>query len=350
MSAIVVLNPHIKSLTAEAAEQIADMRDRIQETLYNVVRESHPKEVASSRFGNLLLFLPTIMMLGNLITENLQFVQSFGNQKVDPLLAELLDDTEPMNEINGMNVEEVLSMVDHTDQFIRHSQSSSSISSMNSHCSGSSFEHGYASATSNCCNNVPSASIHVSESDPDYNVTLTQNRYVDMRQNISNGSQPMDVDSCCGNSILSSDGASPDFYQQKPRFFIEPGQQQIPQNTTTVVNGPQHVFTVETNRDPMYATSSKSAQCLLNRYIHQVPNGYSSNQQQYQNQQFSNGINNQPQPLLYEDPNQQQQGSLSKSQSYPCYGYFLDDESGPPTLQSQQGFMEQVKPGVQRYN
>lgn len=38
------------------------MRDRVQETLYNVVRESHPKEVASSRFGNLLLFLPNIMV------------------------------------------------------------------------------------------------------------------------------------------------------------------------------------------------------------------------------------------------------------------------------------------------
>lgn len=62
MSAIVVLNPHIKTLTAEAAEQIADLRDRVQETLYNVVRESHPKEVASSRFGNLLLFLPTIVV------------------------------------------------------------------------------------------------------------------------------------------------------------------------------------------------------------------------------------------------------------------------------------------------
>lgn len=52
----------IRTLSTEAAEQIADLRDRIQETLYNVVRESHPKEVASSRFGNLLLFLPNVMV------------------------------------------------------------------------------------------------------------------------------------------------------------------------------------------------------------------------------------------------------------------------------------------------
>lgn len=70
MKAIVTLNPReflpsriilysrhfvldIRALSTEAAEQVADLRDRIQETLYNVVRESHPKEVASSRFGNL---------------------------------------------------------------------------------------------------------------------------------------------------------------------------------------------------------------------------------------------------------------------------------------------------------
>uniref|UniRef100_A0AC34QXZ7 Uncharacterized protein n=1 Tax=Panagrolaimus sp. JU765 TaxID=591449 RepID=A0AC34QXZ7_9BILA len=349
MMAIVVLNPHIKALSAEAAEQIADLRDRVQETLYNVVRESHPKEVASSRFGNLLLFLPTVMMLGNLIYENLQFIQSFGNQKIDPLLAELLDDSEPMNEVNGVNVEEVLSMADHTDQFIRHSQSSSSISSMNSHCSGSSFEHGYASAASS---NIPGVTSVNPESDPEYNITLTQNRYADIRQNLSNASQPMDVDSCCGNSVLSSEGASPDFFQQKPRFFIESGQQ-MPQPTTTVVNGGQHVFTVETNRDPMYvAQSSKSAHCLLNRYgvQQQMPqNGY-SNQHYPISQQYSNGVGNQPAPQVYED----QQNSLSKSQSYPCYGYFFEEnESGPPTLQSQQAFMEQVSNGNlqhHRYN
>jgi hypothetical protein len=72
------------------------MRDRIQETLYNVVRESHPKEVASSRFGNLLLFLPNIMLLGSTMYENLQFLQSFSQRKVDPLLAELLDNLEPI--------------------------------------------------------------------------------------------------------------------------------------------------------------------------------------------------------------------------------------------------------------
>lgn len=52
----------IKGLSPEASEAIADLRDRIQETLYHVVRETHPKEVASSRFGNLLLFIPSVMV------------------------------------------------------------------------------------------------------------------------------------------------------------------------------------------------------------------------------------------------------------------------------------------------
>lgn len=301
-------------------------------------------------------------MLGNLIQENLQYVQSFGQQRLDPLLAELLDDGEPSNDVNNMNVEEVLSMADHTDQFIRHSQSSSSISSLNSHssqCSGSSFEHGYASATS--CQNIPAAMLNPSESDPDYNVTLTQNCYADIRQTMPNG-QPMDVDSCCGNSIRSSDGASPNFYEQKPKFFIESGyqqsqhQQQSQKNQTnngynniqTVINGTQHVFTVETNRDPMYqqTQSSKSAQCLFRGYsMQQQPLQQSQEQQQMSNNGYNNGqngqyqqqyMNNMQQQPLYEDPNQQQQGSLSKSQSYPCYaGYLIDDnEMGPPTLQS----------------
>lgn len=133
MKAIVTLNPHIRALSTEAAEQVADLRDRVQETLYNVVRESHPKEVASSRFGNLLLFLPNIMLLGSTMYENLQFLQSFSQRKVDPLLIELLDCLEPMQD-PGISADEVLSMgSERGDSRLRASQSNSSLSSMGSH-------------------------------------------------------------------------------------------------------------------------------------------------------------------------------------------------------------------------
>ena len=69
-------------------------------------------EVASSRFGNLLLFLPNILVrtsyyfinftlslkrcfqiLGNVMYENLQFIQSFRKMDIGPLLSEVLDDS-----------------------------------------------------------------------------------------------------------------------------------------------------------------------------------------------------------------------------------------------------------------
>lgn len=114
---------------------MADLRDRVQETLYNVVRESHPKEVASSRFGNLLLFLPNIMLLGSTMYENLQFLQSFSNRTVDPLLVELLDNLDPVQD-PGVNPDDFLS-VSSSSEFgderrMTSSRSNSSISSMGS--------------------------------------------------------------------------------------------------------------------------------------------------------------------------------------------------------------------------
>lgn len=61
----------IKNLSQEAMDHIAELRDHLQETLYNVVRESHPREVASTRFGNMLLFIPTIMVILHFIHNNI---------------------------------------------------------------------------------------------------------------------------------------------------------------------------------------------------------------------------------------------------------------------------------------
>lgn len=129
----VYFHSDLRTLSNEAAEQVADLRDRVQETLYNVVRESHPKEVASSRFGNLLLFLPTINMLGSTMYENFQFLQSFSNRHVDPLLRELCDTLDPIQD-PGVNPDELLSVssgdFSDKDRGMNHSQSNSSISSM----------------------------------------------------------------------------------------------------------------------------------------------------------------------------------------------------------------------------
>jgi hypothetical protein len=55
-----------------------------KDTLYNVMRESHPKEVASSRFGNLLLFLPNIMVNGS--GENIVKIKIFSGIKNPSIL------------------------------------------------------------------------------------------------------------------------------------------------------------------------------------------------------------------------------------------------------------------------
>jgi hypothetical protein len=85
------------------------------------------------------------MMLGSVMYENLQFMQSFGKQHIDPLLSELLDNIEPMQG-NSINVDDVLSdyASDHNSEsgYLRHSQSASSVSSMAS-SSTSSFDTFY---------------------------------------------------------------------------------------------------------------------------------------------------------------------------------------------------------------
>lgn len=50
-----------KGLSPQAQQQVADLRDKIQDMLFQVVKElHHPVYNPSSRFGNLLLLLPTI--------------------------------------------------------------------------------------------------------------------------------------------------------------------------------------------------------------------------------------------------------------------------------------------------
>ncbi|KHJ75741.1 hypothetical protein OESDEN_24644 [Oesophagostomum dentatum] len=106
------------------------MRDRIQETLYHVVRETHPKEVASSRFGNLLLFIPSVMMLGSLVCENLQVVDSFGHMP-DLLMHDVLREIV----VDGSKTQQSSENSDSSEQHqygggMLHSASSTSVESL----------------------------------------------------------------------------------------------------------------------------------------------------------------------------------------------------------------------------
>ncbi|CAO4366477.1 unnamed protein product [Caenorhabditis nigoni] len=288
LKAIVVLNPYLKTLTQDGSEAIMDLRDRIQETLYHVVRETHPKEVASSRFGNLLLFVPSVMMLGRLVMENLSFVDSFG-QMNDRLVHDLLQeapkvehspnngsppqgsmDTSPSPPINGhTSQDEQLGQSNglarrHSEPRMVHSSSSSSIESLNSYQSdtAASYQNQIGTLPYNLsCNSLPAQvndfgvslngassmpNLEMAECDPDYNVTITPDMYgvLDMRQamNVAHGGG-MEID---------------DVQQQQNNGGMTPNMErrdsmQHPQSPTTApmfyistVESTKHKFTVTT--------------------------------------------------------------------------------------------------------
>ncbi|KAI6219751.1 Zinc finger, C4 type [Aphelenchoides besseyi] len=333
MKAIVTLNPHIRTLSAEGAELVADMRDRVQETLYNVVRESHPKEVASSRFGNLLLFLPNIMLLGTTMYENLQFMQSFSQRQVDPLLAELLDNLEPIQE-GALNPEDMLSMFDNDNSNrIKNSESTSSLSSM-----GSSSHESYvggnnglpeqyyarrqsadpsfpmsSSAPTNMCGSVTNG-MNQQDSDPDYNVTLTAQTaesFSGMRQAIAQ-SMEIDPDQSLSDFYTNQPPTASQSNQehQKPRFYIDSFNQptQQSQQPTHATIAPRHVFTVEANKDPLYSIAAT-------------------------NTAFQQALEMNPPPA----------SSISKSQSYPyaLQQQMIFNDTTYPTFQQIQGYQQE---------
>uniref|UniRef100_A0A8R1TTW3 Nuclear hormone receptor family member nhr-31 n=1 Tax=Onchocerca volvulus TaxID=6282 RepID=A0A8R1TTW3_ONCVO len=90
LKAIIVLNPSVKGLSVAAQQVVSDFRDRIQEVLFQVIKELNSTYTATARFGNLLLLLPTIMTLSGTMSENLQFVQTLAKgQKEDNLFNEM---------------------------------------------------------------------------------------------------------------------------------------------------------------------------------------------------------------------------------------------------------------------
>lgn len=253
MKAIIVLNPHIKGLTPETAEVIADFRDRVHETLYHIIQETHPRTVASSRFGNMLLFIPTVLMLGNVMYDNLKMIEVHGAQPIDPMMHELLETIETVTCDNiNLNIDDIRSCSNGptAEQYktLNTSWSNSSILSMNSQYSESSYNTSYQNIpisrssssvtettvqrSESCdffdCNfsNIPSSSL---ECDPDYNVTLTQNMVSsEMAQMIRSTSQNSSQQSkgnepnCQSNNKTNINNSNPNYSDyQKPLFYID---------------------------------------------------------------------------------------------------------------------------------
>ncbi|KAF1766832.1 hypothetical protein GCK72_006790 [Caenorhabditis remanei] len=301
LKAIIVLNPYLKTITQDGSEAIMDLRDRIQETLYHVVRETHPKEVASSRFGNLLLFVPSVMMLGRLVMENLSFVDSFGQMndrlvhdllqeapKVDqsrspnnssPPQSNLQMDTSPSPPINGhmtngcssSSQDEQLGGSNglarrHSEPRMVHSSSSSSIESLNSYQSSldgaASYQNQIGTLPYNLsCNSLPAQvndfgvslngassmpNLEMNECDPDYNVTITPDMYGDMRQamNVAHGGG-MEIDEVSNGQVNNGMG-TPNLERRDSMQLPQSPTNQQPMFYISTVESTKHKFTVTT--------------------------------------------------------------------------------------------------------
>ncbi|CAJ0604505.1 unnamed protein product [Cylicocyclus nassatus] len=89
VSAMIVLNPLARDLSSEAFEKIFELRNKIEDTLYAIIKEARMSQRPAVSFGQLLLTLPIVTMLANAMCENLQFAQVFSNTGEIPLLTDL---------------------------------------------------------------------------------------------------------------------------------------------------------------------------------------------------------------------------------------------------------------------
>ncbi|CAD6192089.1 unnamed protein product [Caenorhabditis auriculariae] len=92
LTALIVLDPDARGLSLQSSQAIAKLRDRVQNALFNMIRDNAPSlQTVTSRFGNLLLLFPPLAKLSSLIGENVQLARMFGIP-LDPLLVELFAD------------------------------------------------------------------------------------------------------------------------------------------------------------------------------------------------------------------------------------------------------------------
>ncbi|VDD92664.1 unnamed protein product [Enterobius vermicularis] len=82
LNATVVLNPR-KSLICLF---LIDLRNRVQDTLFQIIKETRGTKHANVHYGNLLFFLPVVKEISIAMSENLQFAQTFSSLGPVPLL------------------------------------------------------------------------------------------------------------------------------------------------------------------------------------------------------------------------------------------------------------------------
>ena len=124
LSAIIVLNPSkckivvisrvlssmrfsvAKDLSEAGIQKVSNLRDKIQDTLYQYIKESRTNGPATCLFGNFLLYLPLIANLSNALCENIRFAQTFSTMGSFPLLTSVFGcfPVEPLYEADGSGI------------------------------------------------------------------------------------------------------------------------------------------------------------------------------------------------------------------------------------------------------
>ncbi|KAI6179284.1 Zinc finger, C4 type [Aphelenchoides besseyi] len=93
ITALILLDGESCGCSLTSSEALAQIRDRVQNALFQFIRERYGNmslSAASSRFANILLLLPSIAKISAIYNENFALANMFGIQSLDPLLAEIL--------------------------------------------------------------------------------------------------------------------------------------------------------------------------------------------------------------------------------------------------------------------
>ncbi|EFO96468.1 CRE-NHR-5 protein [Caenorhabditis remanei] len=89
VNAMICLNPLAKDVSDSLFEKIVELRNRIADCLFSIVKEVRLSPTPNVCYGHILLSLATVTELANAMSENLQFAQTFSNQGEIPLLTDL---------------------------------------------------------------------------------------------------------------------------------------------------------------------------------------------------------------------------------------------------------------------
>uniref|UniRef100_A0A158R411 Nuclear receptor domain-containing protein n=1 Tax=Syphacia muris TaxID=451379 RepID=A0A158R411_9BILA len=89
LNATIILNPHIKELSPEGSQKVINLRNKVQDTFYCVIKETKGVDQANVHYGNRLLILPVVTEIAITLCENLQFAQTFSSLGRSSLLTNI---------------------------------------------------------------------------------------------------------------------------------------------------------------------------------------------------------------------------------------------------------------------